>query len=144
MREIHTPPEGPPQGPRPSPEIYAAMGEPNIFAMARDFYAELGKSPIRSKFPEDLEEASKKLAMFLVPSFGGPPLYQAAYGPPRMRARHLPFVIGPRDREIWLACFMKVLEGAPERYAFPAEHLGDFKKFLEGFSAWMVNSQASS
>ena len=138
---IYTPPTGPPQGPLPSREIYAAMGEAHIFEMTRDFYAELEKSPIRGKFPEDMAEASKKLAMFLVPVFGGPPLYQAAYGPPRMRARHIPFVISPKDRDVWLACFFKVLESAPEKYAFPRQHLADFRNYLNGFSAWMVNAQ---
>lgn len=116
------------------------MGETNIFAMTRAFYAELEKSEIREKFPEDMAEASKKLAMFLVPAFGGPPLYMQAYGPPRMRARHIPFVIGPKDREIWLACFNRVLDTAVERFQFPAQHLADFRRYLDGFSAWMVNS----
>lgn len=141
MRDIYTPPSGPPQGPLPSREIYAAMGEANIFSMARDFYAELEKSPIRDKFPEDMEEASKKQAMFLVSACGGPPLYQQAFGPPRMRARHLPFVISSADREVWLGCFYKILNQAPQKYAFPQEHLETFKQYLEGFSAWMVNSQ---
>lgn len=138
---IYVPPSGPPQGPLPSREIYAAMGEEAIFRMARDFYAELEASPIRSKFPEDMAEASRKLAMFLVPAFGGPPLYQQAYGPPRMRARHIPFVIGPADRDIWLGCFFKVLDQADLKYGFPEKYIPDFRLYLEGFSAWMQNSR---
>ena len=124
----------------PSREIFGLMGEANIFAMTRAFYAELEKSAIRDKFPQDMAEASKKLAMFLVPAFGGPPLYMQAYGPPRMRARHIPFVIGPQDREIWLVCFNKVLDTATEQFKFPKEHLSAFRDYLSGFSAWMVNS----
>jgi hemoglobin len=137
---IYTPPGGPPQGPLPSREIFAAMGEENIFSLCRDFYAELERSPIRHLFPDDVAEASKKLAMFLVAATGGPPLYQQAYGPPRMRARHIPFVISPAEREVWLACFFKVLDQTPQRHAFPEAHLADFKRYLEGFSAWMVNA----
>jgi hemoglobin len=140
MPDIYTPPSGPPQGPLPSREIFVAMGETNIFEMARVFYSELEKSEIRAKFPKDMAEASKKLAMFLVPAMGGPPLYQQAYGPPRMRARHLPFVIGPKDREIWLACFNKVLDTAVDEFKFPSQHLAEFRAWLDGFSAWMVNS----
>jgi hypothetical protein len=33
-----------------------------------------------------------------------------------------------------------VLEHAPARYNFPPEHLPVFRAFLEGFSAWMVNT----
>ncbi|HEY5039140.1 MAG TPA: hypothetical protein VIJ93_08735, partial [bacterium] len=64
-RDIHTPTSGPPQG-GPSREIYALMGEENIFKMMSDFYKELGKSSIRPLFPQDLEEASQKSAKFFV------------------------------------------------------------------------------
>ena len=58
-----------------------------------------------------------------------------------MRARHLAFVITPRAREEWLACFERVLAQAPERYGFPAEHLPGFRAFLRAFSLWMVNTE---
>ena len=72
-RDIYVPPEGPPQGPGPSPEIYPLMGEENIFKMLSDFYQELGQSSIRPLFPPDLEEASRKSAKFFVQVLGGPP-----------------------------------------------------------------------
>ena len=50
MNEIYIPPGGPPQH-GPSREIYAAMGEHNIFAMCRDFYRELEKSSVTTPFP---------------------------------------------------------------------------------------------
>jgi hemoglobin len=139
MRQIFTPPGGPPQGPPPNPEIYRAMGEANVFKMLSDFYKELEQSEIRHLFPADMEEASQKSAAFFVTILGGPPLYMQRYGPPRMRARHLPFVIDERARQVWLACFDRVLEGADVKYQFPLQHLQGFKDFLQGFSAWMVN-----
>jgi len=138
-RVIYTPPGGPPQGPGPNPEIYRIMGEENIFRMMSDFYKELEKSEIRRLFPADMEEASKKSALFFVTVLGGPPLYFQKYGPPRMRARHLPFEIDERARQVWLACFDRVLDGADVKYNFPLEHLPGFKDFLKSFSAWMVN-----
>ena len=92
-RIIYTPPEGPPRGPGPNSEIYRIMGEANIFRMISDFYNELEKSEMRRLFPSDMQEASEKSAAFFVAILGGPPLYFEKYGPPRMRARHLPFVI---------------------------------------------------
>lgn len=138
-RVIYTPPGGPPQGPGPSHEIYGIMGEDNIFKMISDLYKELEQSEIRRLFPPDMEEASKKSAAFFVTLLGGPPLYFQRFGPPRMRARHLPFEIDERGRQVWLACFDRVLEGAEEKYHFPPQHLDGFKEFLKGFSAWMVN-----
>jgi hemoglobin len=139
QRAIYTPPGGPPQGPGPSPEIYRIMGEENIFRMMLDLYMELEKSEIRHLFPPNMHEASKKSAAFFVGLLGGPPLYLQQYGPPRMRARHLPFEIDERARQIWLRCFDNVLEGAEAKYNFPPQHLQGFKDFLKSFSAWMVN-----
>ena len=138
-RIIYTPPGGPPQGPGPNSAIYRSMGEANIFKMMSDFYRELEKSEVRPLFPADMEEASKKSAAFFVTLLGGPPLYMQKYGPPRMRARHIPFEIDDRARRIWLECFDKVLEGADSKYQFPMEHMQSFKDFLKSFSAWMVN-----
>lgn len=136
---LHVPEAGPNGAEAPSGEIYAVMGDDNIKAMLRDFYKELGESAIAGMFPRELEKASEKSALFFIGLLGGPPLYMQTYGPPRMRARHLPFRITEAYRQEWLACFHKVLEHS-ERYQFPVEHLEGFKKFLEGFSGWMVNT----
>jgi len=138
-RVIYIPPGGPPQGPGPNSAIYRIMGEAKIFRMMSDFYRELEKSELRPLFPADMEEASKKSAAFFVTILGGPPLYAQKYGPPRMRARHIPFEIDERARQIWLGCFDRVLEAADAKYQFPAEHMQSFKDFLKSFSAWMVN-----
>src|SRR5262245_21296856 len=138
QRVIYTPPSGPPQGPGPNPEIYKLMGDGNIFRMMLDFYRELEKSEIRHLFPEDLEEASKKSSIFFITLLGGPPLYLQKYGPPRMRARHLPFEIDEQARQVWLSCFENVLDDADVKYQFPRQHLQGFKDFLQSFSAWMV------
>jgi hemoglobin len=139
QRIIYTPPGGPPQGPGPSSEIYRTMGEENIFRMISDFYKELEKSTIRHLFPSDMEEASRKSAAFFVTVLGGPPLYFEKYGPPRMRARHLPFEIDEQARQVWLGCFDQTLEGADAKYEFPMQHMQGFRDFLKSFSAWMVN-----
>ena len=138
-RIIYTPPGGPPQGPGPNSAIYRTMGEANIFRMILDLYKELENSEVRRLFPANMEEASKKSAAFFVTILGGPPLYLEKYGSPRMRARHLPFEIDERARQIWLGCFERVLEDADVKYGFPMEYMQGFKDFLKSFSAWMVN-----
>jgi hemoglobin len=140
-RQFYVPPEGPPQGINPSPQIYGKMGENCIFQMLEDFYSELEKSPIRNLFPEDMKEASKRSAAFFVFILGGPPLYQQKFGAPRMRQRHLPFAIDENARQVWLQCFMKILQNAEEKYQFPMEHMDGFLRFLDQFSAWMVNTR---
>jgi len=130
---------GPPQVDPPSPKIYQAMGEENMFRLLEDFYLKLEKSDISDMFPKDMIEASKKSAAFFVGLCGGPPLYHQKYGHPRLRRRHMPFPIDERAKDVWLSCFEEVLEDA-KKYSFPEEHLAGFVAFLRGFSPWMMNS----
>src|SRR5262245_26802289 len=138
-RVIYTPPGGPPQGPGPNSEIYRVMGEANVFKMMSDFYKELEKSEVRPLFPQDMEEASKKSALFFVTLLGGPPVYMQKNGSRRMRGPHLPFEIDEKARQVWLACFERTLQEADVKYGFPMEHMQSFKDFLRSFSGWMVN-----
>lgn len=140
--DFYVPPGGPPQVAPPSRDIYALMGEENIFRMLADFYAELANSPIRGLFPNDMERASRKSAMFFIGLLGGPPLYQQKYGSPMLRARHTPFPINEEAREIWVDCFERVLAEAPAKYNFPAQHLPIFQTFIREFSGWMVNKRS--
>ena len=142
--EIYIPPGGPPQVAPPSKEIYAQMGEANIYLMLADFYRELEQSEIRHLFPKNMEKASEKSAAFFVGLLGGPPLYHMRYGNPMMRARHMPFPIDEEARRVWLACFDRVLDSAVTAYDFPEEHLPQFREFLIGFSSWMVNKKSEN
>lgn len=142
MEDFYVPPQGPPQGPPPDPAIWRALGEVGLTGLLQDFYLELGRSPIAPLFPQGREAllaAGAQSALFFAGVVGGPPLYAQRVGPPRMRARHLPFAIDAAARAHWLACWEPVLAAAPARHGFPAEHLAGFRAFLVDFSAWMVN-----
>ena len=128
----------------PSREIYARMGRDNLYRMFEAFYGELGASSIRSMFPENLTASSRKSAAFFTQLLGGPQEYTEQHGPPRMRARHLPFRITPQARTEWLSCFERILAHAVDDFGFPAEHLEGFREFLRKFSEWMVNAADES
>lgn len=51
-----------------------------------------------------------KLFMFLSGWMGGPDLYIERYGHPRLRARHLPYAIGSKERDQWLRCMAWAME----------------------------------
>ena len=58
---IYTPAHGPNTVSPMNRNLYAIMGEENIFKMLEDFYLELGKSDIKQMFPDDLVEPLRNL-----------------------------------------------------------------------------------
>ncbi len=143
-REIWTPPGGPPQTDRIPAAVYETMGEDNIVAFTRAFYRRLAASKISHLFPKgerNLIKAADKSAAMNVFLFGGPHLYQQRHGPPRLRMRHMPFVIDEDARREWMRCFRETLQEATREYGMPAEHIPAVALFFDGFSRWMVNTR---
>jgi hemoglobin len=60
--------------------------------------------------PQDTSGSREKLKFFLTGWMGGPDIYSPKYGHPTLRARHLPFKIGLKERNQWLACMYQALE----------------------------------
>jgi hemoglobin len=65
---------------------------------------------IRQLHPADLSTSRDKLYLFLTGWMGGPELYQEKYGHPKLRARHLPFLIGSAERNQWLSCMQRAMD----------------------------------
>jgi len=59
---------------------------------------------LRAVHGSDLARAREKLFWHLCGWLGGPQHYVERFGHPRLKARHMPFVIGIRERDQWLAC----------------------------------------
>jgi hemoglobin len=93
-------------------------GAPEAFAALVDrFYEGVTVDPIlRPMYPEssDLIEERENLALFLIQYFGGPALYAAKRGHPRLRMRHAPFAIGPAARDAWLTHMNAAINAVPE------------------------------
>lgn len=88
-------------------------GEQSLRELVDRFYDYMETLPeartIRTLHPKDLRSAREKLFMFLSGWLGGPDRYIAAFGHPRLRARHLPFSIGAEERDQWMMCMEKAL-----------------------------------
>jgi len=88
-------------------------GEEKLRQLVRQFYKNMDTFPkaadIRNQHL-DMASAEEKLFLFLSGWTGGPSLYIEKYGHPRLRARHLPFSIGMKERDQWLFCMFKALE----------------------------------
>ncbi len=65
---------------------------------------------LRDMHAKTLRVSREKLFLFLSGWLGGPQLYVEKYGHPKLRARHLPFTIGERERDQWLMCMDQALD----------------------------------
>ena len=65
---------------------------------------------LRSMHSQDLSSSRDKLKLFLTGWLGGPDVYSPKYGQAMLRARHLPFKIGLKERNQWLACMYRAME----------------------------------
>ena len=87
--------------------FYEAVGGEETFRrIVGRFYAEVAKDEVlRPLYPEeDLGPAEERLRLFLIQYWGGPHTYSDQRGHPRLRMRHVPFTIGPIQRDAWLRC----------------------------------------
>ncbi len=93
---------------------YALLGgDAAVRALVERFYDLMDLEPayaeLRALHAPDLAHAREKLYLFLSGWLGGPSLYIERYGHPMLRRRHLPFAIGLRERDQWLACIEQAM-----------------------------------
>lgn len=88
-------------------------GEASVRELVDRFYdlmdLETAFAELRALHPPELDGSRDKLFWFLCGWLGGPSHYTERFGHPRLRARHLPFPIGIRERDQWLACMDQAL-----------------------------------
>src|SRR6186713_706657 len=86
-------------------------GDTAVRQLVDRFYDIMDSSPeaavVRALHPESLTGSREKLYLFLLGWTGGPQTYIERYGHPRLRMRHLPFVIGEKARDEWLWCMTR-------------------------------------
>jgi hemoglobin len=86
--------------------MYERVGGQDWFVDLVDrFYDQVERDPVLQPLyaGRDLTAARSHLAGFLVQYWGGPMTYSEARGHPRLRMRHVPFAIGPAERDAWYA-----------------------------------------
>jgi hemoglobin len=120
----------------PDPSIYAQLGADAFWRIARAFYARVDRDPfLRPMFPADLEEPIRNQAEFLIQYFGGPQEYSARKGHPRLRMRHMPYSIGVRERNAWMAH----MEGALADAGIPEPALSQMRDYFARTATFMMN-----
>jgi len=88
-------------------------GEAGVHRLVHRFYDLMDELPeaytVRQMHPESLAGSAQSLFEFLSGWFGGPDLYVAKKGHPRMRMRHAPYGVGPVVRDEWMLCMTQAL-----------------------------------
>ena len=95
--------------------VYEALGgEAGVRALVLRFYTLMDELPesfaLRMMHPESLSGSETSLFEFLSGWFGGPALYVANKGHPRLRMRHANYRVSPAMRDQWLSCMKQALD----------------------------------
>ena len=119
-------------------------GRDAVRALVDRFYDLMDLEPtyadLRRVHGNDLANARDKLTWFLSGWLGGPDLYIERFGHPRLRARHLPFSIGVRERDQWMECMNQAMieQGVDEDLRL---------RLVQAFfrtADWLVNENVSA
>ena len=103
--------------------VYEEVGGMPFFeALVDRFYDGVASDPVLLRvYPDaaDLSGARHRLTLFLAQYWGGPTTYDRERGHPRLRMRHVPFAIGPEERDHWLALMREAIaaSGPPQAVA---------------------------
>ena len=91
-------------------------GEEGVAALVNAFYDNMETIPeartIRDMHP-DLKLAREKLTVFLVGWLGGPRRYAERWGPIRIPPAHAHLTIDEPERDQWLLCMDRAIDGMP-------------------------------
>ncbi|MBL8774429.1 MAG: globin [Acidimicrobiales bacterium] len=113
-------------------------GQPWFDALVERFYEGVADDPVlRPMYPEDLEPGKRHLALFLGQYWGGPGTYSEERGHPRLRARHLPFVIGERERDAWV----RHMTAAVEAGATDDDTKAELLTYLSDAATFVINQR---
>ena len=115
-------------------------GEQFFVDLVDHFYLGVAGDPLlRPLYPDDLTEAKRHLSLFLMQYWGGPATYNEQRGHPRLRMRHVPFVIGPAERDAWLRHMRHAVDQMAER-GLPDADADELRAYFDMAAHSLVNA----
>jgi hemoglobin len=116
-------------------------GEQFFVDLVDTFYLGVAGDPLlRPLYAEDLEEPAHHLALFLMQYWGGPATYNEQRGHPRLRMRHMPFVIGPAERDAWLRHMDDAVARTAEAARLAAADVDELRAYFTMAAGQLVNA----
>ncbi len=97
-------------------------------------------------YPEhpDLTGARHRLTLFLAQYWGGPTTYMEERGHPRLRMRHVPFHVGPLERDRWLVHMAAAVEHVCDERSTPDGIVDELMAYFVPAAEHLRNDTGSS
>jgi hemoglobin len=115
--------------------LYDLVGGDAFFVRLVDaFYRGVaGDDVLAPLYPErpDFTGARGRLTGFLVQYWGGPDTYSQTRGHPKLRLRHMPFTVGPLERDRWLSHMSAAVDEVTDDDTVRAELMTYFVRAAE-------------
>lgn len=123
--------------------VYEQVGGEAFFAdLVERFYASVAMDPLlRPLYPADLADSKRHLSLFLQQYWGGPGTYSEERGHPRLRGRHLPFVIGEPERDAWLRHMTQALASVVTERGVAADIEAQMLDYFAHSADFMINAR---
>ena len=117
--------------------VYSVIGEEGFGRLIAAFYKQIPHDDILGPMyaGRDLTAAEQRLRDFLVVRFGGPARYLEQRGHPRLRMRHMPFVIDQAARDRWL----QLMGNAFAEAKLPSDADALLREFFSGTATFLIN-----
>jgi len=127
-----------------TPTAYEKLGgELGVQRLVQRFYELMDELPeaytVRQMHPASLAGSATSLFEFLSGWLGGPALYVAKKGHPRLRMRHAPYEVGPVVRDEWMLCMTQALTEQVADGVFRANLIDTFAQM----ATHLLNSDGS-
>lgn len=95
--------------------LYSLIGEEQgTRKLANAFYDEMESNihlqELLAIHPQPLDKIREKFFEFLSGWLGGPSLFEQKYGHPQLRARHMPFKVTAKQRDLWMLCMNNAMD----------------------------------
>ena len=123
--------------------VFEEVGGEQFFVdLVERFYASVATDPLlRPLYPDDLSSSKRHMSLFLQQYWGGPGTYSEERGHPRLRGRHMPFVIGEPERDAWLGHMTKALAGVVAERGISAEVQAQMLEYFAYSADFMINAR---